>query len=116
MRLPKYFFARIDVFGSESGKPTGRRLMIEVEVGPPATNTEIHLVWNAALAAADQYTRKQFNTQREYLGDSKLIPTTMIPRTWGRPVDTSLEGVKIWGMTTLGQIVLLVSAGANSLV
>lgn len=76
--------------------------MIEVEVGAAASDAEIHLVRNAALTAADQYTRKQVDTQFEYLGDCKFIPTTKIPRTWGMPIDTSIEGVRIWGVTMVG--------------
>jgi hypothetical protein len=103
MMVRKYFFGRMDVFASGSREPTGRRLMIEIEVGAAAIDAEIHAVRNAALTAADQYTRNQFDTQVEYLGDCKFIPTNMIPRTWGMPVDTSIEGVKIWGVTMLGQ-------------
>ncbi len=89
----------MDVCTNGTRKRTGQVLTIEVEMDSAAIDAEIHAVRKAVLDAADQYTRKHFTDQLEHLSDCTFFPVNEIPKTWEKPVETSMTGIRIWGVT-----------------
>lgn len=100
---PEYLFARMDVCTDGSQEQDRRRLMIEVEVDAAeidANGHEVHqAIRQAIMEAAGQRALKHVDNELEYLANFELVATNVIPRTWKEPVQTSIAGVTIWGVT-----------------
>ena len=97
---PRYFFAIVSVRSQGLVKETGRKLSVEVEVDSAEIDTRSSEFRKAVEDASEPYTARHFNKRTERLSGFELVPTPKVFKKFEQPVETSLPGVRIWGVMT----------------
>jgi hypothetical protein len=99
---PRYFFAIVYVCSQGVVKATGRKLSVEVEVDSAEIDTRNREFRMAVKNASAPYTARHFNNRTEMLRGFELVPTRKVFKKFESPVETSLPGVRIWGVMDTG--------------
>jgi hypothetical protein len=97
----QYFCAIMNVCSKDLVKEMVRKLSVEVEVDSAEIDTGSREFRKAVEDASKLYTERHFNTRTEMLSGFELIPTKVFKK-FEKPVETSLPGVRIWGVMDTG--------------
>lgn len=96
----QYFCAIINVRTIGQVRETGRQLTIEVEVYSAGIDTGSREFRQAVERAAEPYTSRHFDPRTEVLSGFELISADRVFKKFEKPIETSLTGVRLWGVMT----------------
>jgi hypothetical protein len=99
----QYSCAIINVRTKGLVQETGRQIRIEVEVYSLGIDTGSREFRQAIEGAAESYTARHFDHRTEVLGGFELIPADKMFKKFESPIETSMPGVRIWGVMTKEQ-------------